>query len=628
MRTTKTWDPEALMRPCTLATLVLGLTFAGPGAGWAQTDDFNSGTASNWGHLDLSEYLPSAFVSYNFPPDGNGGKAYQIQLLPTPPDALGLLGPARSLSYWSNVTYTGRFEMSIEVLAWNNDIDQAFGPFWYADNLQLGGVTGYVFTYDPIPQELLLSKITNEQRSTLAKVSNVVLTPGNRYRFAVSSADGTTYLAQVFSTSDPKNPLWSTIAQDSAYNSGKLALLAFDGSDLAADGTDVTFDNYAAAVPPANSMGPIVTGVSPASGEKVTSLYPTITAGILDRDTTVDTSRILFWLDDAIRPGTALTPGVQLPGNNNSFSGATLSFTVSTLLPPGSQHTNRLAYADSRNNWRTNEWVWTSAYPMLWATNSLPLSSAGARGLNVRLVRAASSPILPNSVDTAELQLATPSPIPSVFSTNYTGGTLNYAKDISFDPAGVFVYDGNFPGIDPADCVNVALEATAWLALPAGVCQFGVLSDDGFKLTSGAGVNDANATVLGYFSGGPYNGTFQFAVEAAGLYPVHFVFNQAGSDAHVQLYSVDPGTTVSTLINDSIPGAIPGYVSYTALESAPLLSPTSFTIERSAVIDTNAQTITVPKSASQRFYRIATTGSAPKITGIRQSGSNMVLTYQ
>ncbi len=617
------------VRQSKLLPLALGLILVAAPGGQAQTDDFNSGTATNWCHLDLGDYLPSGFASYTFPADGKGGKAYRVQLLPTPTDVVGMLGPARSLSYWSNVTYTGRFAMSVEVLAWNNTIDQAFGPFWYGQNLQLGGACGYVFTYDPVAQELLVSRITNEQRATLAKVSNVILAPGNTYRFAVSSFDGTTYLAQVFSTSDPNNPLWSTVAQDSTYSAGNGALLAFDGSDLATDGADVTFDNYAASVPPANSLGPTLVQLSPAPAAQATTLYPIVTVGIVDRDTTVDTSRILYWLDGTFRPEASISPGVQVPpGSGTSFSGATLSFTIATLFPPGSQHTNRVAYADSRNIWRTNEWVWTTAYPFLRAANSLPLSSAGNRGLSVRLVRAASSPILPNSIGTAESQLASPPAIPSVFSTNYVGTTLNYTKDVTMDPAGVRPYDSSFPGIDPGDCVNVAMEATTWLALPAGISQFGIVSDDGFKLTSGTGFNDPNPTVLGYLSGGTYNGTFQVVAEAAGLYPVRLVFNQAGGGAHVQFYSLDTGTGSPTLINDSVPTAIPGYVTFTVLESAPTLFPPSFNTDPSAVIDPAARTITLPQSGPQRFYRITTTGAVPTITSIRQSGSNIILTYQ
>jgi hypothetical protein len=59
---------------------------------------------------------------------------------PSHRDAVAMLGPSRSLGYRPDVTYSGRFSIGVDVLAWDNGIDQAFGPFWYAQNLQLGAV--------------------------------------------------------------------------------------------------------------------------------------------------------------------------------------------------------------------------------------------------------------------------------------------------------------------------------------------------------------------------------------------------------------------------------------------------------------------------------------------------------
>jgi hypothetical protein len=206
---------------------------------------------------------------------------------------------------------------------------------------------------------------------------------------------------------------------------------------------------------------------------------------------------------------------------------------------------------------------------------------------------------------------------------------LNYTKDVWNDPASpYFAYDSGFPGIDPADCVNVALEATGWLSLPAGISEFGIKSDDGIQVTSGSGFTDPNPVVLGFRSGGTYDGTFKFVTEAAGLYPVRLVFNQASGGAYLQFYSVDSATSTSILINDTNVTAVAAFVTYTALESSPTLSPPAFTVEASAAINTSTKTITVAQSGAQRFYRIRTVGTAPRITNVQQSGSNLILTYQ
>ncbi len=111
-----------------------------------QSDDFDDGNDTGWVRFDLNSgtggQLPGA--SYTFPDDGFGGKAYHI-LTPAPP--VPNAGPARAFSYRTNVY--DNFYVAVDVVGWDNSLNQAFGFLIRASNIALGQTTGYVMNYDP-----------------------------------------------------------------------------------------------------------------------------------------------------------------------------------------------------------------------------------------------------------------------------------------------------------------------------------------------------------------------------------------------------------------------------------------------------------------------------------------------
>jgi hypothetical protein len=245
-----------------------------------------------------------------------------------------------------------------------------------------------------------------------------------------------------------------------------------------------------------------------------------------------------------------------------------------------------------------------------------------------------------NSLSRAEQQLGTnPPPNYAAFTTSVVTSVINYTQKDTNDPAyapdGYFGNELNFPGIDPAvqaDPNDMAMEILAYLELQAGVYTFGVRSDDGFRLSSGAGFADSNPLVLGLKVCSTFDGTFDFVVEQAGLYPFRMVWFERGGGAHVELFSVNRTTGAKTLIND--PGttsAIKAFTSVNApaiiLESASALIAGGFATESGATIDTGTKTITVARSGNQRFYRLRGP-TAPLIKTIQVGGNNAVLTYQ
>ncbi|MGA2867326.1 MAG: hypothetical protein ABSF95_22855 [Verrucomicrobiota bacterium] len=630
----------------TLPTWFLALVAAGtftPGAGLqAQSDNFNSGSAPAWVHYDVGDIVPGLGATYTFPADGTGGYAYRIH---SPPDAPYdgppyNVGPSRALAWRPDVTYGGRFSVGVDVINWDNTIDQAFGPVWFIQNPGPGTTGGYVMSWEPVGREILISVVNGESPTTVGRLQNVILDPTQRYRFVASSHDGSTYLAQVFHPSDLDNPVAAAIASDGTYNGGWMGMLVYDGTSPSTVGADATFDNYSASTPAANSLRTTVAHVSPAANEKFTGLYPTIAVAILDRDTTVDTGAILLWLDGNLLPSAdvnivaAVTEAGNPGGYPNVFGGATVTYAITSLLPWNSTHTNSIAFRDNTGFWKTNTWAWTSYYPYLDASNSLPLGSFTLRGWDARMVWT-NGPALGNSLARAEQQLAVPPQIPWLLSTQTVVQVLNWNDAGDGVNAQTFGYFNDptlvsgVPGLAPdGSHDNIACESFAYLELSAGVHRFGAVSDDGFQLRSGAGLHDTQAMVLGVHDGGTFNGTFDFVVESTGLYPARCLWYENGGSADFQLFSVDLNDpTARTLVNDpSDPaGSVKAYLPIRLVSSANVQGP--YTTMAGAVIDTVNQTVTAPRSGPAQFYRLQTLNPVT-LTGITVLGNNVAITYR
>jgi hypothetical protein len=141
------------------------------------------------------------------------------------------------------------------------------------------------------------------------------------------------------------------------------------------------------------------------------------------------------------------------------------------------------------------------------------------------------------------------------------------------------------------------------------------------------------------------NGTthldFNLVAAADGLYPIHIIYEQGGGAACLVLTSLDGGAT--NVVNTS--GAPTAYYPLAVKSATAVAGP--YTADAAAnagnVLATadvlcdgtgtalnqtlTGGTITVPISGSPKFYRLD--GPRPsKITSIKKSGSNVVITYQ
>ncbi len=396
--------------------------------------------------------------------------------------------------------------------------------------------------------------------------------------------------------------------------SGNKAIVRFGGGvetvrlrEIFADFHSDTFQNYMVFVnvPDPGTLRPIVALTSPIAGSaaRMSSQPEGTFASIGRRDTTVNVGTVALLMNGVAVPSAVVT--------SDGDGGATVTWSL-TNVPPTRIITNTVTFTDSDGTNLT--YSWTYSYPFLSASNSLPVGSLVSRGFAHRTAQddAADG----DSLIRAEQQLAIPPEIVSAvnFATNQQ--TLDW--DDNGNPQ-------NVPGLGgPAN--YIATEDLAYFHLTAGGHRFTISSDDGFQLRSGRTPSDLNATVLSQSDGDTFGGTFDFVVEADGLYPVRNVWYEQAGGAHFTLSSYNFATAANVVVNDPLDpaGVVKAYLPVGLYSSATVDG--TYTPEAVAV-DIAAKTVTVPQSGPARFYRLYGSGGTT-ITSVVISGSNVVLTYQ
>ncbi len=161
-------------------------------------------------------------------------------------------------------------------------------------------------------------------------------------------------------------------------------------------------------------------------------------------------------------------------------------------------------------------------------------------------------------------------------------GVLNYNGDAtgdagSFTDAGGFAEDifPGFPGTT-GNTGNSALEVMTYLEFPAAdLYQFGVNSDDGFRVTAGRAPGDLLGTILGYYDGGKgaSDVLFSVLVTEPGIYPIRLIWengdgNLPDNGFNLEFFTVKDG--VKTLVNYASADAIKAYT--TSAAAGPFVS--------------------------------------------------------
>jgi len=648
----------------------------------AQTisDNFNdqtdSGTQGTWTHYDLgfwTSQLSGGAISFGnatftYPTNSAGpagNYAYRIQAAPTEvngSDPLGI-GNARAAAYRADAQYGGapysdRFLIGVDLLDWDPSLSEDVGMLFMLQptTIQPGGTAGYAATYENSSSTLYLSALSSEQPSTIGETDGITFDPTHQYRLVVSTHDGSTLLFTVFDTTATNSPWTSVIAPNTPYQGtpGVSALYIEQEDYPSPNGADATFDNFYSTAPAAGAMPATVTDLSPPPGAKATAIYPTISVGILNRDTTVDASSIQLWQDGARVPQGSLTidPNYVYKPNNpgisgQSFPGATVTYSNTTLYAAGSRHTSAIVFRDSNSVLQSNAWTWTSAYPFLYASNSLPFGSLSLAGFDARMVQSSaaniagsSGPSIPNSVASAQAVLAYHYAV-DLAATNIVQAVawgLNAGQN-----GNEYEAITNFPGlcIPPANVNSFAVQTLAYLQLTAGLHRFYVDSDDDVGIYSGTNLTDTSLVLLE--TTGVAHQSFDFVVEADGLYPFNIIYEEGTGAAYLVLHSVNLSDNSLTLVNAT--GGVPAFY--------PLVCESSTSVNGHYTADAAANagntltttdvlcggtgdalnqsltggTITIPSAVSAKFYRLDGPRRS-KITSVKKTGSNLVINYQ
>jgi hypothetical protein len=228
----------------------------------------------------------------------------------------------------------------------------------------------------------------------------------------------------------------------------------------------------------------------------------------------------------------------------------------------------------------------------------------------------------------------------------------NWVQVVAFGLAGTeYGAISNFPGLCPMpqggqtpQGNSFAVEALAYLQLPAGTNYFSVYSDDAVGVFTGTNLTDTSTVLLATtgLSTSPF--AFTWVAPQAGLYPIHIVHEQGGGSAYLVLNSVNPTANTTNLVNSS--SGIQAYYPLVCMSSTSVKGP--FTLDAAAnagnVLQTagarceggtgsinhltvTGGTITVPIPTASKYYRLDGPRKT-RITSFTKSGSNMIINYQ
>jgi hypothetical protein len=226
--------------PCglfVLAVLTGLLAVAAAPVARGQSDDFNDGDDAGW--TRSSPLAPfGAGGAFTFPA---GGYRIQAPASPSPAD----LGPGRAGSFLTGNAYT-TFAVTVDVVNWDNALNQAFGVLARTSSLGLGTTNGYAFTY-ATNGSIDITRVVNEGTTNLA-TTGITLDPARDYRLVFTGDNAGLLVGSVYDLSDLATALATVSAADTTYASGFNGVFVFDNTAApASNPADATFDNYFAA---------------------------------------------------------------------------------------------------------------------------------------------------------------------------------------------------------------------------------------------------------------------------------------------------------------------------------------------------------------------------------------------
>jgi len=214
-----------------IAILILALAQTSRG----QSFNFNTGNDTGFTHYSpLGAF--GAGGTFSFP---GGGYRIQAPSSPSP----GAAGPGRAGSFVMGTNYT-TFSASVDLVDWDNSLDQAFGLLARTSSIGLGTTNGYAFTYATDGPSIDISRVTGEQAKNLGSMA-VTLDPAKDYRLVFQGV-GDSLTGAVYDLTDLTTPLAVATATDATYTAGVNGVFVFDNSPTKDQPADATFDNFSA----------------------------------------------------------------------------------------------------------------------------------------------------------------------------------------------------------------------------------------------------------------------------------------------------------------------------------------------------------------------------------------------
>ena len=641
-------------------------------SGWPQTavgqsDDFNDGDDAGWVRFGLdSAGPPFTPAAYSFPPDDFGGSAYRISVAAPPvPDA----GPARAFSYRTN-TYDN-FYAAVDVLTWDNTLNQAFGFLVRASGIGLGQTDGYVLNYDPNQAsggrgQFQINTVTDEEPITLV-AANISLDPARRYRFVLTGL-GTTQIGQIYDFSDLTTPLVSIQADDQTYPSGVLGLFDFSRVNLAeytnpiTGKADVTLDNYyasggvpAAVDPPATPHPvpgiPQVAGRSPASWAN----FYSFTNGVSFTATTLTTNAVNTNAAKLYLNGADVSAGLAFSG---SASNAAVTFEG---LSANTVYDARIVLSDFAGRSTTNEFTFDTFDESYFDSpgvkvieaedynyeggkfqdNPPPagLNSAGTQvnGGGAGYYDLSGSP----GIDYFDFSASPGSGAAAEYRTTDLVGTQ--AGSIEIDNAGPLndTQRQKFAALDLPEYEVRGTEGGEWLNYTR------VFSNASYHVYLREACRAAQTVYLDQVTGDPTQpgqatarlGVFNVSSTAM---LIHYRFVRlTDTNGNLAVVNLSGTNTLRLTLGGPQTDATKYTMALNYLVLVPVTEPRfilqasfdpagPYTDESNAVYETNSFTATTPRNGAARFYRVRTTSQSPsnwiRVATVQVSGNDVVIT--
>jgi len=228
------------MKHVTIAPLIAALLAMLPAAmpSGAQTDDFNDDEDDGWTRYSpLAPYGAPGIFTLN-----NGQYRIQATASPMP----GVLGPGRAGSLLNNYTQSV-FRIAVDIVAWDDSLDQVFGLLARVTQPGLGSLNGYVLTYaneqGTASATLSLIRVSGEVPVITMAETNILLNPNQRYRMVMTGI-GASFRGEIYALSNLSTPLAVLNGSDNAYPEGIFGFFVYDNSPSGNSTADATFDNF------------------------------------------------------------------------------------------------------------------------------------------------------------------------------------------------------------------------------------------------------------------------------------------------------------------------------------------------------------------------------------------------